>query len=399
MSRKHWYSSCRMAFKKAKHVLRISGRKIIHGLNHKSQNKPLLKNRKRGMSIEKGKTMDFEKLKKATGLSALYYHVPRHANTIWYSLGGLTLFCFITAMGSGILMSQFYSPSPSTAYASVKYISTTPGLQLIRGIHFWSANLGFLMLIIHMLRVIITGAFRPPRTITYFVGLGLLMVIFMIYFTGTVLRWDQEGYEAITHFMAVNKLLGPIGAIFQEDFTLSTSMLSRVFALHTSALQIIFIAILILHIFYIKYFGISPKPYQTEEEYQASLDGKTTFMGHAKLLGMLSAGMFIIIFGLAAFFPPGLLHAAKPGIEVTKPAWPFWLLFPFENLIGIAGILFGSVIVGAYLLVFPVLGLVIRGEKKLFRTVYAIVSVGLIIWFALMIIAYISPVQSHFGSH
>jgi ubiquinol-cytochrome c reductase cytochrome b subunit len=343
--------------------------------------------------------MDFEKFKKASGLSALYYHVPRHANTVWYSLGGLTFFCFLMAMGSGMLMAQFYSPSPSTAYASVKYISTTSGLQFLRGVHFWSANLGFLMLIIHMLRVIVTGAFRPPRIPTYFAGLGLLLMIFMIYFTGTVLRWDQEGYEAITHFMAVNKLLGPIGAIFQEDFTLSTSMLSRIFALHTSALQIIFIGFLVLHIFYIKYFGISPKPYQTEEDYQASLDGKTTFMGHAKLLGMLSAGMILIIIALAAFFPPGLFEAAKPGMEMTKPAWPFWLFVPFENLIGVGGILLGSVIVGVYLLVFPILGLVVHSEKRLFRTVYVIVAIGLIIWFTLMIITYVSPVQSHFGSH
>jgi quinol-cytochrome oxidoreductase complex cytochrome b subunit len=190
----------------------------------------------------KGKaTMDLEKLKQASGLSALYYKVPQHANTIWYSFGGITLFCFLVAMGTGIIMAQFYSPSPATAYASVKYISSTAGLQLIRGIHHWSANLGFLMLIIHMLRIIITGAFRPPRIITYFVGLGLLLIIFLIYFTGTMLRGDQESYEAMRHFLAVNKLFGPIGAFFQEDFTLSTSMLSRIFAMHTSGLQIIFI--------------------------------------------------------------------------------------------------------------------------------------------------------------
>jgi len=343
--------------------------------------------------------MGSEKFKNATGLSALYYPVPRHANTIWYSLGGLTLFCFIIAMASGILLAQFYSPSPSTAYASVKYISATGGLQFLRGIHFWSANLGFLMLIIHMLRVLVTGAFRSPRLPTYFAGLGLLVMMFLIYFTGTVLRWDQEGYEALTHFLAVNKLLGPIGAFFQEDFTLSTSMLSRIFALHTSALQIIFIGLLVLHIFYIKYFGISPKPYQAEEDYRAGLDGKSTFMGHAKLLGMLSAGMLVIILALAAFFPPGILEAAKPGIEITKPAWPFWLFVPFESLIGVGGILLGSVIVGVYLLVFPILDFIIRKEKPFFRTVNILVAIGLIIWVTLMIVTYVSPVQSHFGSH
>jgi quinol-cytochrome oxidoreductase complex cytochrome b subunit len=343
--------------------------------------------------------MDVERLKQTTGLSALYYKIPQHANTIWYSFGGVTLFCFLVAMASGILMAQFYSPSPSTAYASVKYISTTSGIQIIRGVHYWAANLGFVMLIIHMLRIIITGAFRPPRIITYFVGLGLLLMIFLIYFTGTMLRADHESYEAMRHFLAVNKLFGTIGAFFQEDFTLSTSMLSRVFAMHTSALQIIFITILVLHIFYIKYFGISPKPYQNEEQYQKSLNAGSTFMGHAKLLGILSAGMFIIILGLGLLIHPVLLGPPKPGMEMTKPAWPFLVFVPLENHIGIPGIPIGMAIAGIYFLLFPIMGLAIRNERKLFKTVYVAVAIGLLFWFAMMIIAYVSPVQSHFGSH
>jgi len=351
-------------------------------------------------SLVKGKTtMNAEKLKKVTGLSALYYKVPQHATTIWYSFGGVTLFCFLMAMGSGTIMAQFYSPSPATAYASVQYIRTTPVIQLIRGIHYWSANLGFMMLIIHMLRVIITGAFRHPRILTYFVGLGLLLTIFLIYFTGTTLRGDQESYEAMRHFLAVNKLFGPVGAIFQEDFTLSTSMLSRIFALHASTFQIIFIALLALHIFYIKYFAISPKPYQSEENYQASLNGKSTFIGHIRLLGALSAGMLTIIVLLALFSPPKLLHPPKPGMEMLKPAWPFLLFVPFENLIGIPGIPLGMAIVGFYLLLFPVLGFALRNERKLFKTIYVLVAVGLLFWFAMMIITYVSSVQSHFGSH
>jgi len=343
--------------------------------------------------------MDLEKFKQTTGLSALYYKVPQHANTIWYSFGGVTLFCFLVAMASGIIMAQFYSPSPATAYASVKYINTTAGLKLIRGVHYWSANLGFLMMIIHMLRIIITGAFRRPRIITYFVGLGLLLMIFLIYFAGTMLRGDQESYEAMRHFLAVNKLFGTIGAFFQEDFTLSTSMLSRIFAMHTSAFQIIFVAILILHIFYIKYFGISPKPYQKEEQYQKSLNAGETFIGHAKLLGILSAGIFIIIIGAAKFFPPELLHPPKPGMEMLKPAWPFLVFVPLENLIGIPGIPLGMAIIGFYFLLFPVMSLALRNERKLFKTVYVVVAVGLLFWFAMIIITYISSVQSHFGSH
>jgi hypothetical protein len=39
-------------------------------------------------------------------------------------------------------------------------------------------------------------------------------------------------------------------------------------------------------------------PYQTEAQYQTSLEGGSTFMGHLKLLGAMSAGMFVIIFAL-----------------------------------------------------------------------------------------------------
>lgn len=98
-----------------------------------------------GIRIKKAKTIDKEKFKKATGLSALYYKVPQHANTVKYALGGVTLFCFLVTMGSGILMSQFYSPSPTTAYASVNYINSPTGIRLIRGVHHWSANLVFVI--------------------------------------------------------------------------------------------------------------------------------------------------------------------------------------------------------------------------------------------------------------
>lgn len=127
------------------------------------------------------------------GVSALDYPVPTHANTFWYSLGGITLLSFLVTFVTGILLTQFYNPSPTVAHASVHYISDTPGLSTIRALHHWSANLGFALLIAHMLRVLFTGAYRPPRTITYLVGVGLLFVAFQLFFTGTVLRWDQEG--------------------------------------------------------------------------------------------------------------------------------------------------------------------------------------------------------------
>lgn len=107
------------------------------------------------------------RLGEALGMKALDYPVPEHANTFWYSLGGITLLCFLITFITGWVLTQFYDPSPSLAHASTNYISESPGIGLIRSVHYWSANLGFMLLIAHMLQVMFTGAYSPPRTITY----------------------------------------------------------------------------------------------------------------------------------------------------------------------------------------------------------------------------------------
>jgi uncharacterized membrane protein YfcA len=105
--------------------------------------------------------------------------------------------------------------------------------------------------------------------------------------------------------------------------------------------------------------------------------------------------LLVILVGLAFFFQPGLLEPPKPGIEVTKPPWLFWIFYPIESVMGIYGILVGSVVVFAGLILIPILGLTIKDEKKLFRIVRALVITGLIVWVALMIQTYFSPVMKH----
>lgn len=336
-----------------------------------------------------------EKLKEGLGLDTLDYPVPSYANTFWYSLGGISLFCFIITMITGALLTQFYNPTPPVAHASVRYINMNAGIGFVRALHHWSANLGFLMLIAHMIRILLTGAYRPPRLVTYFVGLGLLGVAFNLYFTGTVLKWDQEGYEAMAHFVAVNKLLGPLGAIFQEDFTLSTSMLARIYGLHIGILPAAFLVLIFLHILYVKHFGIAPKPYQNPEEYEQSLTEGGSFIQHLKGLILYSVGTLIILVSLSALFKPGLLQAPKAGIEVTKPPWLFWIFYPLESSLGIVGILIGSAVVSAGLILIPILGIVIGSEAKLFKITRTLVGIGLAAWVILLTITYFSPVMKH----
>jgi ubiquinol-cytochrome c reductase cytochrome b subunit len=223
----------------------------------------------------------------------------------------------------------------------------------------------------------------------------MLFVAFQLFFTGTVLKWDQEGYEAMAHFLAVNELLGPLGAVFQEDFALSTSMLARIYGLHVGVFWSVFLLLIVIHALYVKHFGISPKPYQSEEDYQASLSGGATFVKHSKGLMVYGLVLLAVLLGLVFLFPPGMLEAPKPGMEITKPPWLFWLFYPIESAWGIVGILLGSALVSLGLILIPILGIVIGEEKKLFRVVNTVVVVALIAWLALMVITYFSPTMQH----
>mgnify|MGYP006429702461 CR=1 FL=1 len=56
------------------------------------------------------------------GLHLLDYDIPEHSNSIKYSLGGMTLSAFTILVVSGILLAQFFVPSPERANQSLHYL-------------------------------------------------------------------------------------------------------------------------------------------------------------------------------------------------------------------------------------------------------------------------------------
>src|SRR3970040_1329526 len=118
-----------------------------------------------------------ECLSERLGLRALTYSVPEHANSLPYLLGGITLTGFIILFITGIYLAQFYHPHPADAHQSVVYI--VPGAplgDLVRSIHFWTAQIVTVTVLLHMLRVLYSGSYKRPREGNWDVGLGLLAV-------------------------------------------------------------------------------------------------------------------------------------------------------------------------------------------------------------------------------
>jgi len=118
---------------------------------------------------------------------------------------------------TGLLEMYFYIPSPEKAAISVETITAlVPFGNLVRNLHFWSAQALVIVMVVHLLRVVLTGAYAAPRRFNYLIGLGLLVLILLLNFTGYVLRWDEGIRWALVVGTNLLKSIPLIGESFYE---------------------------------------------------------------------------------------------------------------------------------------------------------------------------------------
>ncbi len=321
-----------------------------------------------------------EIIKDRLGCKQLEYEVPEHSNSICYSLGGMTLSAFVILVVSGMLLAQFFVPDPARANQSLHYLADQVCLGwFLRGIHFWAGEVLSVTLVLHMLRVYITASYKKPREVNWLVGVGLLVIMVNLLFTGTVLKWDQEAYEALEHFLWVAKQIGVLGVPLTEKFAQGVPLLSRLYMAHISMLPIIALLLIGLHLYFIKYHGLSPLPENPEEKKSIK------FTQHMAYLRRAGAGIFALVCLLALLVEPPLGNPPVMGMEVTKPPWQFVWIFALEN-IWVPFLIIAPPVIVALLLSVPFLdrGKELHWKKRpwamAFLALTVVVFVGLILW-------------------
>ena len=282
-------------------------------------------------------------LSRRTAWRALAYPIPANANRWQYMLGGLSLALFAVLVGTGIVLDQFYDPTPLSAHDSVVYIATRlPFGHWVRSLHYWSASFFLVSVAAHTIAVFVRRAYRPPREVTWWLGVVLLILAAALAFTGTVLRADQEGVEALAHAVAGAELLGPLGAVLSSDFAPSTSLLARIHGAHVSILPLGVVSLLAFHLWLVRHLGIAAEGSHT-----------VPFTTHLRRL----AGAALLLLGalsvLAALRVPALGDAGQEGIEITKPFWPFLWIYALENTVGLWGMVLGPTVVVSFLFLIP----------------------------------------------
>jgi ubiquinol-cytochrome c reductase cytochrome b subunit len=194
---------------------------------------------------------------------ALYERVPGGAR--WRYVWGSTLvFTFSVQLITGFFLWLSYSPSAQTAWESVYYIQHEMQFGwLLRGIHHFTAQCMIVLLALHLMQVIIDGAYKAPREVNFWLGLILMQIVLGLSLTGYLLPWDQKGYWATK--VATN-IAGITPVVGEQVQTLAVGgpnyghhTLTRFFALHAGLLPGLLIAFLALHIYVFRRHGLTVK--------------------------------------------------------------------------------------------------------------------------------------------
>ncbi|MEV6206848.1 cytochrome bc complex cytochrome b subunit [Kitasatospora sp. NPDC051914] len=247
-----------------------------------------------------------------------------------FMLGEICLYTFIIIILTGVYLTLFFQPSMaetvyhgsyaplngirmSEAYASTMDISfEVRGGLLIRQIHHWAAIVFVAAMLVHMMRVFFTGAYRKPREINWLFGAGLLFLGMFDGFMGYSLPDDLLSGTGI-RFMEGAILAVPLVGTYLQFFLYGgqfpgTDIVPRFFTIHVLLIPGIMLGLLVAHlilVFYHKHTQFAG-PGRTEKNV-VGMPLMPVYMAKA-------GGFFFLVFGVIA---------AASAIATVNPIWAY----------------------------------------------------------------------------
>jgi len=295
---------------------------------------------------------------------ALRYVFPDHWS---FMLGEIALYCFMVLDGTGIFLAFYYVPSDaetvyrgtyeplqgatmSEAYRSVLHLSLdVPAGLLIRQTHHWAANLFIAAIVLHLLRILFTGAFRKPREMNYWVGVTMLGLAIFEGFAGYSLVDDLLSGMGLVIAYAVALSVPVVGAdlallVWDGEYPGGTVFWDRLFTIHILIVPLLLAGLIALHLIMImkQHHTQFPGPRRTER----NVVGTPMWPGYAlRSLGLLfaTAGVLLLLGGLVQINPIWLWGPYETYLS-TNGAQPDWyvgwligglrIMPPFEPHVG-----------------------------------------------------------------
>lgn len=321
--------------------------------------------------------------------------VSGHLRHWWWALGGTPAYFFIVQVFTGILLLFYYVPDVDHAYDSVKNISENISYGwYIRSIHKWSANFMIISVILHMIRVFITGSYRKPREINWMIGCFLFVFTLLLGFTGYSLVYEQLSYWGITVVGNLLEAIPFVGTIVADFFragpTVTQATLSRMFAFHVVLFPVIVIALMGLHVALMHAHGITS--FQFDEKHKE----KTFpfFPDHVITEMVVILILTFLMTILAVVFPAGLEDKANPLVTPAhiKPEWYLFWAFRILKLTSLTTSVIGTGGAFFVMLMWPFIDKHLlrrknpKSEMSVLIGIIAVLSlIGLTVWEAMVL--------------
>ncbi|HFL8819404.1 MAG TPA: cytochrome bc complex cytochrome b subunit [Candidatus Azoamicus sp. OHIO2] len=311
------------------------------------------------------------------------YYAPKNFN-FWYYFGSLALLVFGIQIISGIWLTMFYNPSSAEAFDSVEYIMRDIRYGwLIRYIHSTGASFFFIVVYLHVFRGLLYGSYKKPRELLWIIGVVIFLCLLAECFFGYLLPWGNMSFWGAQVITSLFGAIPVIGASFVElirgDYTISGATLNRFFSIHVSAMPLIFLILIMLHLIALHEVG-SNNPDGIEIKKNKDIHGipidGIPMHPYYTVKDLFGVSVFFICFFYVVFFSPEFygffLEAPNfaPADQLATPEHiaPVWYMTPYYAILrAIPNKLAGVIAMGASIAILFVLPWLDRSPVKSIR--------------------------------
>ncbi|GAA1077683.1 cytochrome b [Nocardiopsis composta] len=289
-----------------------------------------------------------------TGEKNLRKVFPNHWS---FMLGEIALYSFIILLVTGVFLTLWFKPSMqeivydgpyerlngvlmSEAYASTLHIDFgVRGGFLVRQIHHWAALIFVASLVVHMLRVFFTGAFRKPREINWLIGVAIFSLAMIEGLFGYSLPDDLPSGMGVRILQGVMLSLPLIGTyismfLFGGEFP-GEDIISRLYMLHILLIPGILLALIVAHFMIL--WHQKHTQYPGTGRTNKKVVGTPMFPGFAVKAGGFFFFVFAVTVGLSAFVQINPIHLFGPftPTSITSGLQPDWYMGFMEGALRI----------------------------------------------------------------
>ncbi len=190
------------------------------------------------------------------------YMIPSDTNTFWYSLGGVLAISLVLEIITGFFLALRYLPDAGKAFGITDDLLNQSGWSVALNFHYYNSYVIFGLIMVHMVRVFLSGGYRLAKKGLWQVGVALAGTVFLISITGETLHWDERGFAVPWHVAEFFEALHLDTAFnYARDDLLTVGSATRhlipFYALHVAILPIALLGLIAWHYYLIKIKHIS----------------------------------------------------------------------------------------------------------------------------------------------